>query len=80
MISLTLDEIVSGLQKGGLATTAKNFRRTVNATLYRLKETKELLQFEDGWDLATSYPDSFVQRLTGDSKTNKTKKTKVKRR
>ena len=59
----TLEEIVAGLQEGGLVTTAKDFKQTVNATLHRLKEAGELLQFKDGWDLAASYPDSLRQRL-----------------
>lgn len=59
----TNKEIAEGLKKGGIATTAKNFEPTIATALYRLKEDGVVLRFDDGWDLASSYPDSLRARL-----------------
>ena len=61
-------EIAMGLQKGGIATTSKSFEPTVATALHRLKAEGAVLRFEDGWDLASSYPDSLRSRLEKDRK------------
>lgn len=63
----TTKEITTALQEGGLASTATDFERNLRVTLYRLRDTGELLSFKDGWDLASSYPESFRQRMAQNS-------------
>jgi len=75
---LTLPEIVSGLKEYGLQSSAKDFDRTVNSTLHRLKEMGDLLPFKDGWDLASSYPESLRKRLSQEAKPSRKSKTKKK--
>lgn len=75
----TNKEIAAGLQKGGIATTAANFEATVATALYRLKEEGTLLRFDDGWDLAASYPDNLRGRLDKDAKPRRAKTAKTKR-
>jgi hypothetical protein len=60
---MAFKEIKTALLQGGLATTAEDFDPTLSGTLNRMKRQNELLQFKEGWDLASSYPDSFRQRL-----------------
>ncbi len=60
----TVSEIAAALTEGGLVSTAKDFERSLLSTLHRLRESGELLQFKDGWDLAASYPEALRQRLT----------------
>jgi len=67
----TNKEIATGLQKGGIATTAHNFEATVATALHRLKGEGTILRFDDGWDLAASYPDSLRNRLEKDVKPRK---------
>jgi len=69
-------EIKAALLQGGLATTAEDFDPTLSGTLNRMKRTGELLAFKEGWDLASSYPESFRQRLA--QSTEGTAKTKRK--
>lgn len=64
----TNKEIATGLQAGGFPTTSGNFESTVATALYRLKNDAVLLRFPDGWDLASSYPDSLRGRLEKDAK------------
>ena len=59
----TNKEIAIGLQAGGFPTTSENFEATVSTALYRLKTEGVVLRFPDGWDLASSYPDSLRSRL-----------------
>jgi hypothetical protein len=59
----TNKEIADGLKKGGIATTSKNFEPTVATALHRLKNDGIVLRFDDGWDLAASYPDNLRHRL-----------------
>ncbi len=59
----TNKEIADGLKKGGIATTSANFEPTVATALYRLKNDGIVLRFDDGWDLAKSYPDSLRSRM-----------------
>src|SRR5688572_15451940 len=69
-------EIAVGLETGGYPTTADNFEATVGTALYRLKKDGVLLRFPDGWDLASSYPDSLRNRLEKDTKPRPTKAKK----
>lgn len=64
----TNKEITNGLKKGGIATTSENFESTVATALLRLKNEGVVLRFADGWDLASSYPDSLRNRLEKDTK------------
>lgn len=59
----TNKEIADGLKRGGIATTSGNFESTVATALFRLKSDGKVLRFDDGWDLASSYPDSLRSRL-----------------
>lgn len=70
----TPSEIQAALMEGGLATTSEFFEQTLSATLHRMRKSGELLQFKDGWDLASSYPDGFRQRMAQSSDTPKRKK------
>lgn len=64
----TNKEIAEGLKAGGFHTTAENFEATVATALYRLKTDGVILRFPDGWDVASSYPDSLRSRLEKDAK------------
>lgn len=64
----TNKEIAVGLQRGGIATTSVNFEATVATALGRMKDDGTVLRFPDGWDLASSYPESLRSRLDKDSK------------
>lgn len=64
----TNKEIAIGLQKGGIATMSANFEATVGTALHRMKDEGTILRFPDGWDLASSYPDSLRGRLEKDAK------------
>jgi hypothetical protein len=70
--------IQAALIEGGLATTSEFFEQTLSSTLHRLRKSGELLQFKDGWDLASSYPDSLRQRM-GQTKESAPKRGKKKR-
>jgi hypothetical protein len=69
----TNKEIAVGLQRGGIATTSVNFEATVATALGRMREDGTVLRFPDGWDLASSYPESLRSRLDKDSKPAKTR-------
>jgi hypothetical protein len=71
----TNKEIAVGLQAGGFPTTAENFEATVATALYRLKNEGVILRFPDGWDLASSYPESLRGRLEKDAKPRPKKRT-----
>jgi hypothetical protein len=62
----TFKQISEALREGGIVSTSADFEKTLSTTLHRLKGTGELIQFKDGWDLASSYPESFKQRLAKD--------------
>ena len=70
---LTTREITTGLKDGGVESTSKFFENTVTTALHRLKSSKEVLKFNDGWALAEFYPESLRSRLAaqGDSKSPK---------
>lgn len=74
----TNKEIALGLQKGGLATMSRNFEATLATALGRMKEDGTVLRFSDGWDLASSYPESLRGRLDKDAKPAKPRKGKAK--
>jgi hypothetical protein len=63
----TNKEIAAGLASGGIATTSSNFESTVATALMRLKNDGVVLRFPDGWDLASSYPESLRNRLQKDA-------------
>jgi hypothetical protein len=67
----TNKEISQGLQRGGIATNSRNFEATVATALGRLKENGVVLRFADGWDLTSSYPDHFRNRLEKAAKATK---------
>ena len=70
----TNKEIAEGLKRGGIATTSTNFEATVGTALFRLKNEGKVLRFDDGWDLAASYPDSLRGRLGAKDKPRKAKR------
>jgi hypothetical protein len=72
----TNKEIATGLQKGGIATTAANFEATIATALGRMKDEGTVLRFPDGWDLSASYPDSLRARLEN-PKARKTRRPKT---
>jgi hypothetical protein len=74
----TNKEIAVGLQRGGIATMSTNFEATVGTALHRMKDDGTVLRFADGWDLASSYPDSLRGRLEKEAKPVK-RKSKPKR-
>jgi hypothetical protein len=59
----TNKEIAEGLKKGGIPTTSTTFEQTVGTALFRLKKDGLVLRFDDGWDLAESYPDSLRHKM-----------------
>jgi hypothetical protein len=69
----TNKEISDALKQGGVESTSKNFDSFVNSGLFRLKETGELLRFDDGWGLSSWYPESFRTRVSEKSDTGKRK-------
>jgi hypothetical protein len=75
----TNKEIAVGLQAGGFPTTAENFEATVTTALYRLRKERVVLRFPDGWDIASSYPESLRGRLENDSTQRKTKRRRRQR-
>jgi hypothetical protein len=69
----TNKEISIGLQQGGIPTTSENFEATIATALHRMKKDGLVLRFSDGWDLASSYPDSLRGRLEKDAPARKLK-------
>ena len=78
MSKQTNKEIAAGLRQGGIVSTSSNFEATLATALGRMREDGKLLRFPDGWDLASSYPDSLRSRL--DNKDAKPKAAKSKKR
>jgi hypothetical protein len=76
----TNKEIAEALQGGGFPTTSDHFESTVATALYRLKNDGVLLRFSDGWDLASSYPDSLRGRLEKEAKPRAAKAKKRRRK
>jgi hypothetical protein len=64
----TNKEIAQGLKDGGIASTSANFEATLATALSRMRDDGKVLRFPDGWDLASSYPESLRTRLEKDSK------------
>jgi hypothetical protein len=75
----TNKEIALGLQKGGIATLSTNFEATVATQLGRMRDEGTILRFQDGWDLASSYPDSLRGRLSKDAKPRRSATSRGKR-
>jgi len=71
----TTREITEALQTHGVESLSSNFSGIVFTALTRLKQSQEVLQFEDGWGLAEFYPAHIRAALT-DGPTNKTAKKK----
>lgn len=67
-------EIVAALREGGVVSTSPDFEKMVSSTLHRLRHAGELLQFSDGWDLASGYSEAFRQRLKESSQKSKVAK------
>jgi hypothetical protein len=74
----TKDQIMVALKEGGYESTAADFGKAVSTALHRLKNSKEVLRFPDGWGLASLYPESFRARLE-EQNAKSTKKPKKKR-
>ena len=76
-------EIAAGLLAGGLVSTSNRFDTTVTTGLHRLKAAGVVLRFQDGWDLAESYPEHLRTRIGNNARTSKPMpkpKKKAKRR
>jgi len=70
----TNKEIEAGLKEGGFETTAKRFSASVAGALFRLKGSREVLRFKDGWGLAEQYSDYLRAKLSqGNSQVSKAK-------
>ena len=79
----TAKEITAGLLAGGLVSTSIRFDTSVGTGLHRLKAAGVVLRFQDGWDLAESYPEHLRSRIANSARTSKPKpkpKKTVKRR
>ena len=79
----TAKEITAGLLAGGLVSTSIRFDTSVATGLHRLKAAGVVLRFQDGWDLAESYPEPLRSRIANSARTSKPKpkpKKTVKRR
>ncbi len=60
----TSREITDALQAHGVVSLASNFSSVVFTALKRLQQSKEVLQFEDGWGLAEFYPAHIRAAMT----------------
>jgi hypothetical protein len=69
----TTREITEALQAHGVESLSSNFSGIVFTALKRLKQSQEVLQFEEGWGLAEFYPAHIRAALT-DAPSNKPKK------
>lgn len=76
----TTREITTALKDGGVESLAANFDTTISSALFRLKESGDVLRFDDGWALAEFYPDSFKNRLAKESKASNGKKKATKKK
>ena len=80
----TMKQIAAALKEGGLVTTTESrdkFEKSLNTTLYRLRNEGVLLRFSDGWDLAEPYPEQFRQRLANkDAKPTKSSAARKRKR
>lgn len=76
----TAGEISAALKAGGLQSSSADLDKIVVSTLYRLRDTGELLRFKDGWDLAADYPDRFRQLGQNPGSPKKSRKRKAARK
>jgi len=60
----TKEQIMAALKEGGFETMATDIGKAVSTALSRLKTSKEVLRFPDGWGLASLYPEAFRVRLS----------------
>lgn len=76
----TTREITQALQDCGVESLSSNFFGIVFTALKRLKQSKEVLQFEDGWGLAEFYPAHIRAAMTEapSKKSGKKKASKAK--
>lgn len=76
----TNKEIAAALQKGGVASNAKDFDTVVNGALFGLKKAGKVLRFDDGWGLSEWYPAHIrsVNPVSAGSSKKNTKKGKKK--
>ena len=75
----TVREIATALKEGGMESTATNFETVVTGTLNRLKASKEVFRFKDGWGLAEHYSESLRNRISQEHKPVRKKKAKAKK-
>lgn len=71
----TTREITEALEAHGVESLSSNFSGIVFTALKRLKQSKEVLQFEDGWGLAEFYP-AHIRTAMTEGPPNKTVKKK----
>ena len=67
-------EIAEGLKEHGFHSTSKDLGGIVHASLHRLKKVGVVLRFQEGWDLAESYPEHVRAKMAKPKKTAKPKK------
>jgi hypothetical protein len=72
------EQIVAALKEAEYQTSAASLNKAVSTALFRLKASKEVLRFPDGWGLASNYPETFRARFT--EQVAKTPKKKSKKR
>ncbi len=68
------NEVVQGLQKGGIVSTSKTFNIVVGSTLRRLRSEGKLLLFDDGWGLPEWVPENLRSRVEEKNKVQPNKK------
>jgi hypothetical protein len=71
----TTREITEALQAHGVESLSSNFSGIVFTALKRLKQSQEVLQFEEGWGLAEFYP-AHIRAAMTDAASSKTAKKK----
>jgi hypothetical protein len=78
----TSKELAAALREGGFESTSRNFEKTVNSTMHRMRETGDLLWFsKDGaFGLAEFYPEGLRNRITQEAKPKAKKRAKGKKR
>lgn len=71
----SIKQIAIALREHGVESMAKNFETPIQSAVYRMRESGELLRFDDGWALAEFYPESLRNRIAEkDAKPKKAKK------
>lgn len=75
---LTQREIGDALRAGGVESTAANFMNNVTTALHRLRQSGDVLKFDDGWALAELYPENLRVRMAAKAKPTPAKARKGK--